>query len=169
VATVQPDRHRPQHDVIDARITGAQQLREVAAHIRNTGDKGLGRQFGRALEKAVEPLKKSIADSAERTMPSGYAPTLSRSLKHRRTTKTDTRQGTVRLATYGEGHKQRRDLPALEKGNLRHPVFGRSRSPWVQQRIRAGFHERGTEKAGGEAEKQILVVVDDYVQRLAEG
>lgn len=155
--------------MIDARVLGAQQLREVARHIRNEGDKGLGRQFGKALEKAVEPIKKSIAESAARTMPSGYAPTLSRSLKHRRTTKTDTRRGAVRLATYGDGRKERRDLPALEAGKLRHPVFGRTRSPWVQQRIRAGFHKRGIEKAGGEAEKQILVVVDDFVQRLAKG
>lgn len=155
--------------MIDARVLGAQQLREVARHIRNEGDKGLGRQFGRALEKAVEPVKKAIDESAEHTMPSGYAPTLTRSLKHRRSTKTDTRQATVRLATYGEGRKERRDLPALEAGRLRHPVFGRSRSPWAQQRIRAGFHERGTKDAAVEAEKQILVVVDDFVQRLAKG
>lgn len=163
--------------MIDARVLGAQQLREVAKHIRTTGDKGLGREFGKALEKAVEPVKKAISESAAHTMPSGYAPTLTRSLKHRRTTKTDTRQATVQLATYGEGRRERRDLPALEAGRLAHPVFGRTRltrsgpvpNPWVRQRIRAGFHKRGTAKAGDEAEKQILVVVDDFVQRLAEG
>lgn len=155
--------------MIDARVLGAKQLREVARHIRNEGDKGLGRQFGKALEKTVEPVKKSIAESAGRTMPSGYAPTLTRSLEHRRSTRSDTRKASVFLATYADGRKERRDLPALEAGNLRHPVFGRSKSPWVQQRIRAGFHERGTEKAGDEAEKQILAVVDDFVQRLAKG
>lgn len=163
--------------MIDARITGAQQLREVAAHIRNTGDKGLGRQFSKALERAVEPVKKSIAESAERTMPSGYAPTLARSMKHRRSTRSDARRATVVLATYADGKKERRDVPAMNAGRLAHPVFGRTRetraglipNPWVRQRIRAGFHERGTEKAGDEAEKQILIVVDDFVQRLAEG
>jgi hypothetical protein len=164
--------------VIDARITGAQQLRAVAVHIRTTGDKGLGRQFGTALGKALDPVTKAIDASAEETMPSGYAPTLTRSLKHRRSTRTDARQATVVLATYADGKKERRDLPALEAGRLKHPVFGRFRrtrrgdlkpNPWVSQRIRPGFHERGTETAGDEAEKQILAVVDDFTQRLAEG
>jgi hypothetical protein len=163
--------------VIDARVLGARQLRQVAAHIRNTGDKGLGRDFGKALNKTVEPVKKSITESAGNTMPSGFAPTLTRSMKHRRSTKTDARQATVTLATYADGKKERRDLPSMEKGVLAHPVFGRVRStrkgiapnPWARQRIRAGFHERGTEKAGDEAEKQILAVVDDFVERLAEG
>lgn len=164
--------------MIDARVLGAQQLRAVAKHIRSEGDKGLGRQFGKALNNAVEPVKKSIEDSATQTMPSGFAPTLTRSMKHRRSTKTDTRQATVQLATYADGAKQRRNLPSMEAGELAHPVFGRHRltsrkgvtaNPWVRQRIRAGFHERGTEKAGDEAEKQILAVVDDFVERLAEG
>lgn len=163
--------------MIDARVLGAQQLREVARHIRNEGDKGLGRQFAKALERAVEPVKKSIVESAEHTMPSGFAPTLTRSMKHRRSTRSDARRATVILATYAEGKKERRALPAMEAGDLAHPVFGRARmtrkglspNPWVTQRIRAGFHERGTEKASGEAEKQILVAVDDFVQRLARG
>lgn len=163
--------------MIDVRVLGAQQLREVAKRIRSEGDKGLGRQFGKALNNAVEPVKKSIEESAGQTMPNGFAPTLTRSMKHRRSTKTDTRKATVVLATYADGKKERRDLPSMEAGILAHPVFGRARitrkgvsaNPWVQQPIRAGFHERGTEKAGDEAEKQILVVVDDFVERLAEG
>lgn len=163
--------------MIDAHVLGAQRLREVAKQIRAAGDKGLGRDFAKALNKAVEPVKKSISDSAERTMPSGFAPTLTRSLKHRRSNRTDARKATVVLATYADGKKERRDLPSMEAGDLAHPVFGRTRSsrkgitanPWVRQRIQAGFHERGTEKVGDEAEKQILVVVDEFVQRLAEG
>lgn len=155
--------------MIDAQVLGAKALREAAASIKATGDKGLGREFAKALNKAVDPVKQSIAESAGQTMPSGYAPTLTRSLKYRRSSRTDARQATVVLATYADGQKQRRDLPALNAGELAHPVFGRRKSPWERQKIRAGFFERGTEKVDAEAEKQILAVVDDFVSRLAEG
>jgi hypothetical protein len=101
-------------------------------------------------------------------MPSGYAPTLARSLKHRRTTRSGAREATVRLATYGDGKVERRDLPALNKGSLRHPVFGRRRK-WTTTKVRAGFHDRAVEKAGPGAEKALLRVVDDFTDRLAKG
>jgi hypothetical protein len=34
--------------------------------------------------------------------------------------------------------------------------------------IRAGFYDRGTKKAGDEAEKQLQAVLDDFTQRLSE-
>lgn len=163
--------------MLDATVTGQAQLRKLAAHIRAEGDKGLGRELARALDKTVEPVKKAIAESASRTMPSGYAPTLTRSLRHRRTLRAAARQASIRLATFAAGDKERRDLPALEAGNLRHPVFGRSRrtrkgrkaNPWAVTKIRPGFHARGIEKAGDEAEKQVLAVLDDYAERLTKG
>ena len=162
---------------MEVRITGADQLHKLAAHIRATGDKGLGRELARALDKAIEPVKRSIEASAEKTMPSGYRGTLTRSLRHRRTIRAAARQASVRLATFGVGSKERRALPALNAGDLRHPVFGRTRrtktgpkaNPWAITRVTPGFHERGTEKAGDEAEKQILLVLDDFADRLTKG
>jgi hypothetical protein len=162
---------------LDFQVDGQAQLRKLAAHIRATGNKGLGREFARALEKAVEPVKKSIVASAEQTMPSGYRETLTRSLKHRRTTRASARQASVRLATYGDGKSERRDLPALNKGTLRHPVFGRSRptrkgrksNPWAVTSIRAGFHDRAIEDAGDKAEQALRGVLDDFAERLAKG
>lgn len=155
--------------MIREEVLGAKALRAAAASIKATGDKGLGREFAKALNNALDPVKQSITESASATMPSGYAPTLTRSMKYRRSTRTDARQATVVLATYAEGKKERRDLPAMEDGILAHPVFNRRKTPWVQQKVRAGFFERGTDKVDAEAEKQILVVVDDFVDRLAEG
>lgn len=163
---------------MDVRITGADQLRKLAAHIKATGDKGLGRQMAAAMEKAVRPISSAITASAAATMPSGYRGALTRSLKHRRSTRTATRQASVRLATYAPGVAERRDLPALETGRLRHPVFGRSRplkaggrkaNPWATTTIRPGFHRRGTEQAGPAAETALLQVLDDFTNRLAKG
>lgn len=153
---------------MDLRIAGQAELRRIAAHIRATGDKGLGREFAKALEKAIEPVKQAIVEEAAETMPSGYVETLTRSLKHRRTTRSAAREATVRLATHGEGKVERRDLPSLNKGVLRHPLFGRRRK-WYVTKIRPGFHDRAIERAGPAAEKAVLAVIDDFTDRLAKG
>jgi hypothetical protein len=162
---------------MDLRISGQDQLRKLAAHIKATGDKGLGRQMAKALDNLVEPIKRDIGASAYNTMPSGYRDTLTRSLKHRRSTRITARQATIRLTTTATGTKEGRDLPALEAGRLRHPVYGRSRNtkrgripnPWTVTDIKAGFHKRGTEDAADRAEKALLGVLDDFTERLAKG
>lgn len=163
--------------MLDATVAGQAQLRKLSAHLRASGDKGMGRDLAKALDKVVDPVKKAIELSARQAMPSGYAPTLTRSLRHRRTLRAAARQASIRLATHGEGEKEHRDLPALEAGNLRHPVFGRSRrtkkgrkaNPWAVTKVRPGFHERGIAKAGDLAEEQVLAVLDDFTERLAKG
>jgi hypothetical protein len=162
---------------LDIRIGGVAEILKLSAHIKATGDKGLGRQMAKAVNEAIEPVKKAIAASAEETMPSGYKETLTASLRHRKSQRTAARQASLRLTTYGDGTKERRDLPRLNKGELRHPVFGRSRTtrrgrrpnPWSVTSIKAGFHDRGVENAADEAEKRLAEVRDDFAARLAKG
>lgn len=162
---------------LDIRIAGVDEVLKLARHIKATGDKGLGRQMAKALNEAVEPVKTAIAESAYKTMPSGYRATLTASLRHRRTQRTAARQASLRLTTLGEGVREQRDLVRLNRGELRHPVFGRSRAtargrrknPWATTRILPGFHDRGVKDAGPEAEKRLGKVLDDYAARLAKG
>ncbi len=163
---------------VDIRIGGVTDLLKLSAHIKATGDKGLGRQMGRAVTKAMDPVKTSITASATDTMPSGYKETLTRSLKHRVSTRATARTASVRMTTSAKGEDENRDLVALEAGNLRHPVYGRYRrlkggrwkkNPWAVTRIEPGFHKRGTEAAADEAEKALGAVLDDFSARLAKG
>ena len=154
---------------LDVRISGAEQLRKVAAQIQATGDKGLGREMGRALNKAIEPIKTAIAESAAESMPSGYRGVLTASLKHRRTQRTAARTASLKLTTFAPGKRERRDVVRLNKGQLRHPVFGRRRKPWTTTSIRPGFYDRGTRRAMAEAEQRLGVVLDDFARRLARG
>jgi hypothetical protein len=164
---------------LEVRVTGGAQLRRVAAQIKATGDKGLGREMSAALTKALRPLDEAIAAEASKAMPSGYRPVLTASLRHRRSTRTAARSASVRLTTTGAGRREQRDLPALNAGNLRHPVFGRSRrikrgpragtaqpNPWSVTRVRPGFYDRGIENAADAAERELLVVLDDFADRL---
>jgi len=161
-------------------IVGRARLHEVAKAVRATGDKGLGRQMGKALAATTTPLQEAIDAEAARVMPvgGGYQAVLSKSLHHKTSQRTGSRSATIRLITYADGTGERRDVEALEKGTLRHPVFGRSRTvrgrgrvpnPWAVTRIRSGFHQRGTADAGDEAQKRLLVVLDDFAARLTKG
>lgn len=162
---------------LEIRIDGIDELRRVAAQIRATGDKGLGRQMSAALDKAVQPITKAIAAEAAKVAPSGYRPALTASLRHRRSQRTAAREASLRLTTTAKGQSENRDLPALEAGVLRHPVYGRSRrtkrgrkaNPWATTAIRPGFYERATERVGPEVERQLLAVLDDFADRLAKG
>lgn len=153
---------------MDVTISGAQQIHALAKHIKTLGDAGLGREMARALTKAVDPIGKAINAEAVKVAPSGYVEALTRSLKHRRSVRNSRTQASVRLTTSAKGKQENRDLPSLNAGKLRHPVFGRRRSPWAVTGITSGFYDRGTKKAVDEAEKQLQVVLDDFTQRLSE-
>lgn len=165
--------------MLTVRVDGAAELRRVAAGIRATGDKGLGRQMARALAGTSKPIGAAITAEAMRVMPEsgGYREVLTRSLRHKAAQRTAGRSAQLKLITFADGTGERRDVEALEKGVLRHPVYGRSRTvrgrrapnPWAVTRIRPGFHERGVENAGPEAEKALRAVLDDFADRLAKG
>lgn len=165
--------------MLAVRIDGAARLRQVAADIRATGNEGLGRQMSRALAGTTKPISAAITAEAMRVMPEsgGYRAVLSKSLRYKTSQRTAGRTAQLKLITYADGTGERRDVESLEKGELRHPVYGRSRtvrgqrvpSPWAVTRIRPGFHERGTKGAGDEAEQRLGAVLDDFAERLAKG
>jgi hypothetical protein len=115
---------------IDVRVEGAAELRRVAAQIRAEGNKPLAREMGRALARASDPLKTGIRESAAGTMPreGGYAAAFDKSLRFKAQQRGDGATASYTLVTYADGTSERRDIRALEAGNLRHPVFGRSRA-----------------------------------------
>lgn len=148
--------------------------------MRAEGKKDLSRELGRALDKTAEPVKKAIRVSAGDTMPrrGGYNAAFGKSLRFRVSKRFGGQTAKVELITFADGTSERRDIRALEAGNLRHPVFGRSHAgarrgqrtanPWAVTSIRAGFHKRGTAHAMDEAESAMADVVGDYARRLID-
>jgi len=151
--------------VLEVSIQGAATFQRVAAQMRAEGRKDLSRQMGVALSRAVEPIKVSIAREADRVMPSGYRDLLTGSLRHRLSRRNGGQQARVILATYADGKKERRDVGSLNKGALRHPLWGRKKV-WYVTAITPGFHDRGVEDAAEEASEALAAVVDDFAARL---
>jgi hypothetical protein len=166
---------------LEIRIEGAATFHRVAAQMRAEGQKDLSRRMADALDDAVEPVKVSIRREAETAMPSsgGYSALLSKSLRWKLARRVGAQRAFLKLNTYADGTSERRDVQALERGNLRHPIYGRSRkikrgrragtiqpNPWAVTSVRAGFHERGTAQAIDLAQDALVEVVEEYAARL---
>lgn len=164
---------------LDVRIKGAVDLHKAAAQIRAEGNKDLAKEMSRGLSRAIEPVRKKIRSSAGETMPreGGYNAAFDKSLRFRMAHRNGANQSALSLTTFADGSSERRDIRSLEGGNLRHPVFGRSRpgprkgertaNPWSVTKIRDGFWKRGTDSAMDEVEKEIGKVADGLLDRLA--
>lgn len=141
----------------------------------------MAKEMGAALLKATKPVQVAIAREADEVMPKhgGYRTEFAASLRFRLNRRAQGNRATVILLTFANGKGQRRDIGALERGILRHPVYGRSRrvrsgaragtrhpNPWSVTKIRGGFHQRGTDGAMDEAAQELVKVIDDFAHRL---
>jgi hypothetical protein len=168
--------------VLEVRVEGAYLFKQVAEQMRAAGNRSLEREMVRALEKAAAPVERDVRREYD-TLPSrgGYAAVFSRSLRIRLGRRTGGRSATLTLRAYADGTKERRDINRLEAGQLRHPVYGRSRrlrkgvragtalaNPWTVTAIRGGYFRRGTADAADHATRAMIGVVEDYAQKMID-
>lgn len=149
----------------DVKVTGGAELRSVQNKLRAIGDKGLGKQMGKALREAAKPLKPAVRAEALASMPSGYGPVLSRSLRFRQAVKESAHTAHVTVRVYGDGRRQRRMVPNLNRGQLRHPLYG-NREFWFDQAVRAGFVDRPFNRLKPGVAREMQRVIDDVAKQI---
>lgn len=147
----------------DISIEGADEFQRVARQLRDVADKELRRDLYRGIERAVKPLKERAKDSARRRLPrsGGLAEKVAKSKF--KTRKSAGRDPGIRLEASGTI-----DVAALDRGQLRHPVFGH-RAVWVEQKVEAGWFSDAMESGADEVRSHLLDVLDDVKRRLANG
>lgn len=144
----------------------ARDLASIRRALKQVGDKGLGKQMAKQLRAATKPLAKEVRAEVPKAMPSGYAPLLSKSLRFRQAIKEGRQTATVVYRVYADGQQERRDLPALNQGRLRHPVYGRRRQAWVNQRVRSGVVDRPVDRLTPEVGREMAAVLDYVADQL---
>lgn len=139
----------------------------VSKALKRVGDKGLGKQMGRALQKASEDLRPTIRESAAALLPSrgGYAGVMSKSLKFRQQLQTSATSARVVFLIHADGRRERRDVPAVNRGRLRHPVYG-NRDAWTDQKVRPGFVDRPVDKLQPQIAARMKSVVDYFADQI---
>lgn len=165
---------------MEVRVTGGADLLKVKNRLREIGDTGLGRQLSRGLVAASRPLAPDIRAEAVKVMPSGYEAVLSRSLRFRTAVRETRHTARVTYRVYGDGRSERRDVPTLNKGILRHPVYGRTRrlrhharhratsmaNPWVAQSIRPGFVDRPVDRLAPTIRREMDAVIKAVADKI---
>ncbi len=165
------------------RATGGEKLQRVILRLKETGNEGLGKGMAAGLRIAARPIEPAVRAEASRRMPPGYGPVLSKSLTFRTTVRSFKYTARVTWKVYGDGKKERRDVPALNRGQLRHPVFGRTRrlkrhakhratsqpNSWVTQRIQRGFVDDPVKLLAPNVRKEMDKVIDQVAAKITRG
>jgi len=148
---------------VDIRVTGADQLAAVAKRLKDAGDRTLRRELLSGIRLSTRPLIASVREAARTELPKrgGLAARVAESKIGVRTTSSGSRVGVRIVAKSGF------DLDAIDKGQVRHPVFGHL-DRWVVQPVEPGWWSQ-TLADGAPVVRAALIVVMDAVARKVEG
>lgn len=149
----------------DLNVYGAAKLDAVAHRLKETDDKELRRELYRGIARAGKPLKAAVRQGALEALPKrgGLNAYVARS---RTNLKPLAGRGdaVVRLTTAKKGS----DLRAINRGRLRHPVFG-NRKVWVTQSVPAGWFQKSVESQHDEVRREVVKVLDEVAEKIARG
>jgi hypothetical protein len=150
--------------VITAGFTGAAELRYVARLVERQRVRGLKTELSRAHREAFAPLQPAVKAQAAATLPSGYAPTMSRSVKV-----SARRSGLTTYAiVFARGRAEERDVRRVNAGELRHPLFG-LRGHWFATGVAPGFVDRPVADLGEAIATKSLDALERIGQEIIRG
>jgi hypothetical protein len=151
--------------VAEISVRGAEKLHVLSRALRDAGDRDLSRDMYRGLNRAQRRLKQDVVASIPRYMPTRYALLLRRDVKvvSRR------RAGGHNPAIYLLATAKQRDIGSLNRGRLRHPLYG-NRGRWFDTRIDPLWWDeplfRDAPKVRVELERVLDDIADKVVRRV---
>jgi hypothetical protein len=158
--------------MVDVRVPGGDEFARVARRLKQVDSPTLQREYQRGIRKAVAPLQDAVRSDLPSYMPSGYTPELAADLRLRSSV---TGTNGVRITGRAAG----REIRKLERGQLRHPVWGYVRfsravnrhitNPWVSQRIPAHFFTEPIRRGAGLIREALVEVLEDVLRKIAKG
>ena len=131
--------------MIELRIKGGEKLRSTAKLLKGKANKDLRNELQRELRRSAKEFGKVVPAEVHHFMPSGYAPTLRQNLRVVGKVNVSALRAGVSLQATSKASKhskeRKSEIAKLEKGMLRHPVYG-NRSVWVNQTVKPGFFSK---------------------------
>lgn len=142
-------------DAVDQFAAISRQLKEMA-------DKGLQREFSKAINSAVKPLKADLQKSALEKLPKKGG--LNQRVANG--TRISTRRANSRRAQgIRVQAKNAYALGRIDGGTVRHPVFGH-RDRWVDQHVTPGWWSDPIEAAGPNVQREIQAAMDRIARKI---
>lgn len=143
------------------KIEGADQLGKLSRKLRAAGDKELSRELSKALNRATKRARAGAKFNARRIGRRGGLARILASSTMSTKNQIDT-EGTTALRIVTRG---RIDIGRIDKGVVRHPVFGTKK--WVNQRVRPGWWSEPMRLNESETRRELAAALDDLQQKLS--
>lgn len=149
----------------DVSVTGANQLADITKRLKAAGQTQVKKDLLRGLRTAAKPLLKVAKESAVENLPRrGGLDQVVAASRFAVRTRTSGRNPGVRVVAVSP-----HDLAAMDKGVLRHPVFGHWRSGVPPQKIRPGWWSDALNAQAPMIRQQLLAVLAETARRIEHG
>jgi hypothetical protein len=150
----------------DFAVEGREKLVALGKQLRAASDKDGAKSITNALRREVRDATKetrtAIKKSALENLPSKGGLNRWAASTPGATTRLYGRNTSVRISMRKQGH----DLAALNRGRLRHPLFGR-RTHWYQQEIAPGFFTKPVEENADALRQRVVDAINAAAERAA--
>ncbi len=150
-------------------IKGRVELREVITKLEVTAPAELEKDLLTGTRDAVKGIKADVQAEALAKLPKrhGYAALVSRAIKVSSRV-TGGKKVVAAVQVTASGKRENRDLPSLNRGILRHPLFGR-RSHWYVQRVPSGLVDEPIDRARDRVVDNAQQAADAYADSIVRG
>ena len=152
--------------MVDLRIEGAEHFRVLAKALRQLGEKDLRTELYRGINRAVKPLTADVKARTGYFLPTRYALELSKSLRVRARTRAGRNPGVALVGKAKTKRGKERDLRSLNRGRLRHPLYG-NRQYWYDQAVSPGWWDDPLIEGSDAVRDEIVTVIDDIGRKLS--
>lgn len=121
---------------MDIKVTGADKFQDLARALKEAGRKDLQKEMYVGLNRSVKPLTRDVKDAVGDYVPNrgGAADAVQAEFKVKTRRRAAGRNPAIFLLGTAGGH----DVSSLNRGRLRHPLYG-NRRRWYNTAIKPGF------------------------------
>lgn len=147
---------------VDVQVVGADQLGAIADELKRTGNTELRRDLYRGIQRSTKPLRQDVQQAARDKLPRrGKLNEWVAESKFSTRTRGGKNPG-VRITSGKRGH----DMRAIDRGRLRHPVFG-NKKVWVTQQVTPGWFSQTLADGAPAVRRELVKVLEDVAERIA--
>lgn len=144
-------------------IRGAEDFGRLARDLKQAGRQDLRKELFRALNSSTKPARRAALDGLEDYLPDNYAaelrPGLSISATGRRG-----KNPSVRIRA--KGRRRNRLIGPLNRGRLRHPLFGHS--PWFDQQVKPGWWNDPMQRQADDVRRALVAAMREVASKIAD-
>lgn len=141
---------------------GAKKFAALAKALREAGDGQLQKELYSGINRAVKPLTAAVKKSTPQFLPRRYAFELAKSLRVKARNRRD---GVTLLGAASTKRGKERDLASLNRGRLRHPLYG-NRGFWYDQKVKPNWWDDPLLQGADEVREEIEQVLDGVARKI---